>query len=126
LETWATGVHEALGPSLDTGQGTLVSVVEFPEKGVRIRHLASRGGASRVHHAVVRLSAFLAGERLRESFFNGRVLGSSSGHYSDGDFERLKARARGLRTRDAAGWCVNDAVEGYLIDGTVPTSDPEC
>ena len=116
LETWATGVHEALGPSLDTGQGTLVSVVEFQEKGVRIRHLASRGGASRVHHAVVRLSAFLAGERLRESFFNGRVLGSSSGHYSDGDFERLKARARGLRTRDAAGWCVNDAVDhGFMI-----------
>jgi DNA-binding NarL/FixJ family response regulator len=116
LETWATGVHEALGPSLDTGQGTLVSVVEFPEKGVRIRHLASRGGASRVHHAVVRLSAFLAPERLKESFFNGRVLGSSSGHYSDGDLERLKARARGLRTRDAAGWCVNDAVDhGFMI-----------
>jgi DNA-binding NarL/FixJ family response regulator len=115
LEAWATGVHEALGPSLDTGQGTLVSVVEFPEKGVRIRHLASRGGASRVHHAVVRLSAFVAPQRLRESFFNGRVLGSSSGHYSDVDFERLKARARGLRTRDAAGWCVNDAVDHGLM-----------
>jgi DNA-binding NarL/FixJ family response regulator len=109
-------VHEALGPSLDLGLGTLVSVVEFPEKGVRIRHLGARGGASRVHQAVVRLSAFLAPEKLRESFFNGRVLGSSSGHYSDAEFARLQARARGVRTRDAAGWCVNDSVDhGFMV-----------
>jgi DNA-binding NarL/FixJ family response regulator len=117
LGTWAMGVHEALGPSLDCGLGTLVGIVEFPEKkGVRVRHLTSRGGASRVHHAVVRLSAFLAPERLKESFFNGRVLGSSSGHYDDGDFTRLQSRARGVRTRDAAGWCVNDAVDhGFMV-----------
>jgi DNA-binding NarL/FixJ family response regulator len=116
LEEWAAGVHEALGPSLDFGQGTLVAVVEFPEKGVRIRHLVSRGGASRVHHAVVRLSAFLAAEKLRASFFNGRVLGASSGHYDDAEFARLEARARGLRTRDAAGFCVNDAVDhGFML-----------
>jgi DNA-binding NarL/FixJ family response regulator len=115
LGTWAAGVHEALGPSLDLGLGTLVTVVEFPDKGVRIRHLSSRGGASRVHHAVVRLSAFLAPEKLRESFFNGRVLGSSSGHYTDAEFASMQARARGVRTRDAAGWCVNDAVDHGLM-----------
>jgi DNA-binding NarL/FixJ family response regulator len=116
LAQWATGVHEALGPSLDTGQGTLVGVVEFTQKGLGIRHLASRGGASRMHHAIVRLSAFLAPAKLRESFFNGRVLGASSGHYSDADFARLQTRARGSRTRDAAGWCVNDAVDhGFMV-----------
>jgi DNA-binding NarL/FixJ family response regulator len=116
LDDWAVGVHEALGPSLDWGQGTLVGVVEFPEKGLRVRHLTSRGGASRVHHAVVRLSAFLAPEKLRESFFNGRVLGASSDHYDDTDFARLQARARGLRTRDAAGFCVNDSVDhGFML-----------
>lgn len=116
LGAWASGVHEALGPALDFGQGTLVGVVEFPEKGVRIRHLGSRGGASRVHHAIVRLSALLAAQRLRESFFNGRVLGASSGHYGDEEFERLQARARGARSRDAAGWCVNDAVDhGFML-----------
>lgn len=113
---WADGVHDALGPHVDQGQGTLVAVVEFPERGLRIRHLASRAGVSRMHHAVVRLSAFLAPEKLRESFFNGRILGSSSGHYSDADFSRLQARARGGRTRDAAGWCVNDVVDhGFMI-----------
>ena len=116
LGQWATGVHEALGPSLDCGQGTLVGVVEFTQKGLGIRHLASRGGASRMHHAIVRLSAFLAPTKLRESFFNGRVLGASSGHYSDADFARMQARARGGRTRDAAGWCVNDAVDhGFMV-----------
>jgi DNA-binding NarL/FixJ family response regulator len=109
-------VHEALGPCLDFGQGTLVSLVEFPEKGVRIRHLAARGGANRVHHAIVRLSAFLAPDKLRESFFNGRVLGSSSGHYSDAEFRRLQARARRSFSRDAAGWCVNDSVDhGFML-----------
>ena len=116
LGRWASGVHDALGPSLDFGQGTLVSVVEFPEKGVRIRHLASRAGASRVHHAIVRLSAFLAPDKLRASFFNGRVIGSSSGHYSDAEFERLQARARSTFSRDAAGWCVNDTVDhGFML-----------
>ena len=116
LGEWATGVHEALAPSLDFGQGSLVSVVEFPERGLRIRYLASRGGASRVHHAIVRLSAFLAPEKLRESFFNGRVLGASSGHYTDEDFARMQSRARSSRSRDAAGWCVNDAVDhGFMV-----------
>jgi DNA-binding NarL/FixJ family response regulator len=116
LGQWATGVHEALGPSLDSGQGTLVGVVEFTKKGLGIRYLASRGGASRMHHAIVRLSAFLAPAKLRESFFNGRVLGASSGHYDDADFARMQARARGGRTRDAAGWCVNDAVDhGFMV-----------
>jgi DNA-binding NarL/FixJ family response regulator len=116
LGQWATGVHEALGPSLDLGQGTLVGIVEFTQNGLGIRHLASRGGASRMHHAIVRLSAFLAPKKLRESFFNGRVLGASSGHYSDADFARMQARVRGGRTRDAAGWCVNDAVDhGFMV-----------
>ncbi|HWO09139.1 MAG TPA: LuxR C-terminal-related transcriptional regulator [Polyangiaceae bacterium] len=115
LGHWAARVHDALGPSLDRGQGTLVSIVEFPERGVRIRYLASRAGASRVHHAIVRLSAFLAPDTLRRSFFNGRILGSSSGHYSDADFARMQARARGGRSRDAAGWCVNDAVDHGLM-----------
>jgi DNA-binding NarL/FixJ family response regulator len=123
LEEWATGVHEALGPSLDFGQGTLVGVVEFPNKGLRIRHLVSRGGASRVHQAVVRLSAFLAPDKLRHSFFNGRVIGASSGHYDDVEFSRLQRRARGLRTRDAAGFCVNDAVDhGFMLIS--PSPDP--
>jgi DNA-binding NarL/FixJ family response regulator len=121
LGQWAAGVHEALGPSLDCGQGTLVGVVEFTQKGLRIRHLASRGGASRMHHAIVRLSAFLAPTKLRESFFNGRVLGASSSHYSDADFVRMQARARGGRTRDAAGWCVNDAVDhGFMVVSPSP------
>ena len=116
LGEWARGVHEALGPSLDFGQGTLVSVVEFPLKGVRIRELASRGGASRVHHAIVRLSALLAPEKLRESFFNGRVLGASSGHYGDAEFARMQARARRASSRDAAGFCVNDGVDhGFML-----------
>jgi len=119
LGTWATGVHEALGPALDMGLGTLVSIVEFPEKkGLRVRLVASRNGASRVHHAVLRLSAFLAPDKLRESFFNGRVLGSSSGHYEAQDFTRMQTRAArsSMRTRDAAGWCVNDAVDhGFMV-----------
>lgn len=116
LEVWAAGVHDVLGPCLDFGQGTLASVVEFPERGVRVRHLASRGGASRVHHAIVRLSAFLAPEKLRASFFNGRVIGSSSGHYSEAEFARLEARARSTFSRDAAGWCVNDTVDhGFML-----------
>jgi DNA-binding NarL/FixJ family response regulator len=121
LEQWAAGVHDALAPSLDCGQGTLVGVVEFPDTGLRIRHLMSRGGASRTHHAVVRLSAFLAPQRLRESFFNGQVLGASSGHYDDAEFARLQARARGLRTRDAAGFCVNDSVDhGFMLVSPSP------
>jgi DNA-binding NarL/FixJ family response regulator len=116
LGQWASGVHETLGPSLDFGQGTLVGLVEFTQKGLGIRHLSSRGGASRMHHAIVRLSAFLAPAKLRESFFNGRILGSSSHHYSDEDFARMQSRARGSRTRDAAGWCVNDAVDhGFMV-----------
>lgn len=116
LAVWADGVHEALGPALDLGQGTLVSLLEFPDTGLRIRHLAGRGNASRVHHAVVRLSAFLAPDKLRASFFNGRVLGSSSGHYADAEFARMQARARSERTRDAAGFCVNDAVDhGFMV-----------
>lgn len=127
LVTWAAGVHEALGPVLDTGLGTLVCVVEFPEqKGIRIRHVASRAGATRVHQAVLRLSAFLAADKLRESFFNGRVLGSSSGHYEDGDFSRMQARAsRSGRARDAAGWCVNDTVDhGFMV--VSPSRDMLC
>lgn len=123
VATWADGVHEALAPSLDLGQGTLVAVVGFPERKVNIRHLASRGGASRVHHAVVRLSAFLAPDRLREAFFNGRVVGSSSGHYEDTDLSRMQNRARSVRTRDAAGWCVNDAVDaGFMV--VSPSCEP--
>lgn len=116
VATWADGVHEALAPSLDLGQGTLVAVVGLPEGKVNIRHLAARAGASRVHHAVVRLSAFLAPGKLREAFFNGRVVGSSSGHYDDADLSKMQQRARGARTRDAAGWCVNDAVDhGFMV-----------
>ncbi|HTV21494.1 MAG TPA: helix-turn-helix transcriptional regulator [Polyangiaceae bacterium] len=116
LAAWADGVHEALGPSLDFGQGTLVSVVEFPERGVRVLQVASRGGAGRVHRAIVRLSALLAPDKLRESFFNGRVLGASSGHYGDAEFARMQASARRASSRDAAGFCVNDGVDhGFML-----------
>lgn len=116
LAAWADGVHEALGPSLDFGQGTLVSVVEFPARGVRILHVGSRGGAGRVHRAVLRLSALLAPDKLRESFFNGRVLGASSGHYADAEFARMQASARRASSRDAAGFCVNDSVDhGFML-----------
>src|SRR5262245_59301105 len=71
---WADGLHAALGPGLDLGQGTLVGLVGFPDQGVRLDHLASRGGASRVHHAVVRLALLLAPGSLRDAFFSGRVL----------------------------------------------------
>jgi hypothetical protein len=64
----------------------------FPSRGATAALGVARG-ATRVHHAIVRLSAFLAPGKLRESFFNGRVLGSSNGHnYADGDFERLETR----------------------------------
>jgi DNA-binding NarL/FixJ family response regulator len=122
LSAWADGVHEALGPALDLGQGTVVCWVVFPERGISLKHVATRAGASRVHHAVVRLSAFLAPEKLRESFFNGRVLGSSSGHYAEGEFSRMQSRARGIGSRDAAGFCVNDAVDhGFML--VSPTRD---
>jgi DNA-binding NarL/FixJ family response regulator len=123
ISAWADGVHEALGPALDLGQGTLVTWAVFPERGLKLQHVASRGGASRVHHAVVRLSAFLAPEKLRESFFNGRVLGSSSGHYAEDEFSRMQRRARGAGSRDAAGFCVNDSVDhGFMV--VSPTREP--
>jgi DNA-binding NarL/FixJ family response regulator len=115
LASWADGVHAALGPALDLGQGTLVALLLLPEQGLSIQHLASRGGASKIHHAIVRLSAFLAPGKLRESFFNGRFLGSSSGHYADSEVERMAQRARGLGSRDAAGFCVNDGVDHGLM-----------
>ncbi|HKO90596.1 MAG TPA: LuxR C-terminal-related transcriptional regulator [Polyangiaceae bacterium] len=115
LASWADGVHGALGPCLDLGQGTLVALVLLPDQGVRIQHLASRGGASKIHHAIVRLSAFLAPTKLREAFFNGRFLGSSSGHYEDGEIERMQQRSRGLGSRDAAGFCVSDGVDHGLM-----------
>jgi DNA-binding NarL/FixJ family response regulator len=115
LASWADGVHSALGPALDLGQGTLVALLVLPDQGLRIQHLASRGGASKIHHAIVRLSAFLAPGKLRESFFNGRYLGSSSGHYEGSDVERMQQRSRGLRSRDAAGFCVNDGVDHGLM-----------
>jgi DNA-binding NarL/FixJ family response regulator len=122
LASWADGVHAALGPALDLGQGTLVGLLLLPEQGLRIQHLASRGGASKIHHAIVRLSAFLAPSKLRESFFNGRFLGSSSGHYADSEVERMQQRARGLGSRDAAGFCVSDGVDhGLMI--VSPTRD---
>lgn len=123
LDGWTDRVHAALAPALDQGQGTLAAVVEFPEKGIRVGTLRRLGNAARVHQAVVRLSAFLAPQRLRESFFNGRVLGSSSGHYTDGDLAALRARARGARSRDAAGWCVNDGVDhGFMV--IAPSATP--
>lgn len=125
LGSWADGVHAALGPALDLGQGTLVALLVLPEQGVRIQHLASRGGASKIHHAIVRLSAFLAPGKLRESFFNGRFLGSSSGHYSDSEVERMQQRSRGLGSRDAAGFCVNDGVDHGLMVVS-PTRDTLC
>jgi DNA-binding NarL/FixJ family response regulator len=123
LDGWTDRVHAALAPALDQGQGTLAAVVEFPEKGIRVGTLRRLGNAARVHQAVVRLSAFLAPQRLRESFFNGRVLGSSSGHYTDGDLSAFRARARGARSRDAAGWCVNDGVDhGFMV--IAPSATP--
>jgi DNA-binding NarL/FixJ family response regulator len=123
ISAWADGVHEALGPALDLGQGTLVAVARFPERGIQIAHVASRDGASRVHHAIVRLSAFLAPDKLRESFFNGRVIGSSSGHYAEEDFSSMQRRARGVGSRDAAGFCVNDSIDhGLMI--VSPTREP--
>jgi DNA-binding NarL/FixJ family response regulator len=116
LDGWADGVHAALAPALDQGQGTLVALVEFPDTGLILRQVRRLGDAARVHTAVVRLSAFLAPQRLRESFFNGRVLGSSSGHYAGDELAALRARAGTVRSRDAAGWCVNDGVDhGFMV-----------
>jgi len=112
---WADELHAALGPSLDLGQGTLIALLGFPDQGVRLGHLRGRAGATRVHQAVVRLSVLLAPGRLREAFFSGRVLGSSSGHYSQRDFAQLEQRALGTRSRDAAGFCVNDSVDQGLM-----------
>jgi DNA-binding NarL/FixJ family response regulator len=108
---WADGLHAALGPSLDLGQGTLVGLVGFPDQGLRLEYLASRGGASRVHHAVVRLSVLLAAGSLRAAFFSGRIVGSSSGRHTRSEFSQLAASARSTRSRDAAGFCVVDAVD---------------
>lgn len=107
---WADGLHEALGPALDLGQGTLVGLLRFDEGGLRLEHLAGRAGISRVHHAVARLSLLVSPGKLRDAFFNGRVLGSSSGHYAADEHALLAARARSTRARDAAAFCVNDAV----------------
>jgi len=113
---WADELHAALGPSLDLGQGTLVGLVGFPDQGIRLEHLSARAGATRVHQAVVRLSMLLSPSTLREAFFSGRVLGSSSGRYSQSDFARLEQRARSTRSRDAAGFCVNDSVDqGVMV-----------
>jgi DNA-binding NarL/FixJ family response regulator len=112
---WADELHAALGPSLDLGQGTLVGLVGFPDQGVRLEHLRGRAGATRVHQAVVRLSVLLAPGTLRAAFFSGRVLGSSSGRYSQRDFAQLEQRALGTRSRDAAGFCVNDSVDQGLM-----------
>ncbi len=119
-EQWARGVQGALQPALDVGQGTLLSLVALPPGGLAIEHLSSVG-ASRLHHAVVRLSAWLAPAKLRESFFNGRFLGTSSRTYSEGDFARLEARARGGRTKDAAGFCVSDSADyGFMVVSPLP------
>jgi DNA-binding NarL/FixJ family response regulator len=112
---WADGVHAALGPLLDLGQGTLVALLRFDEGGIRLEHLTGRAGISRVHHAVVRLGLLVAPGKVREAFFNGRVLGSSSGHYAADEHALLAARAHGARARDAAGFCVNDAVDLGLM-----------
>jgi DNA-binding NarL/FixJ family response regulator len=112
---WADELHAVLGPTLDLGQGTLVGLLGFPDQGLRLQHLGARAGATRVHQAVVRLSVLLAPGTLREAFFSGRVLGSGSGRYSQSDFAQLERRALGTRSRDAAGFCVNDSVDQGLM-----------
>jgi DNA-binding NarL/FixJ family response regulator len=112
---WADALHAALGPALDLGQGTLVGLVGFPDQGLRLEHLAARAGATRVHQAVVRLGVLLSPGTLRDAFFSGRVLGSSSGRYSQTDFARLEQRARSVRSRDAAGFCATDDVDQGVI-----------
>jgi DNA-binding NarL/FixJ family response regulator len=121
LERWADGLHAALGPSLDLGQGTLVGLLDLTDEGLRIEYLRRDERASVVHQAVVRCSAWFAPKRLRESFFNGRVLGSSSGHYAAETLNALQERARGVGSRDAAGWCVNDGVgHGFMLIAPAP------
>jgi DNA-binding NarL/FixJ family response regulator len=116
LPSWARGVQEALAPAVDLGQGTLASVVLLSDRGLRIQHLRRAGGASRVHEAVVWLSALLAREKLREAFFNGRVIGSSSEHYDERDLDAMTERAGRARSRDAVGFCVNDGVDhGFML-----------
>ncbi len=116
LPSWTRGVQEALAPAVDLGQGTLASVVLLGDRSLRIEHLHRAGGASRVHEAVVWLSALLAREKLREAFFNGRVIGSSSEHYDSGDLAAMTERASSVRSRDALGFCVNDGVEhGFML-----------
>jgi DNA-binding NarL/FixJ family response regulator len=113
---WADGLHQALGPALDLGLGTLVGLVRFDEGGLGLTHLSGRAGISRVHPALVRLSLLLAPGKMREAFFNGRVLGSSSGHHAREHQALLEERARSARARDAAGFCVNDAVDqGVMV-----------
>jgi DNA-binding NarL/FixJ family response regulator len=122
LADWADALHAALGPALDLGQGTLVGLVGFPEPGVRLEHLAARAGATRVHQAVVRLAVLLSPSTLRDAFFSGRVLGSSSGRYSQSDFARLEQRALSVRSRDAAGFCATDDVDqGVMVIAPSPS-----
>ncbi|HKO93933.1 MAG TPA: helix-turn-helix transcriptional regulator [Polyangiaceae bacterium] len=123
LVSWADAVHAALGPALDLGQGTIVGLVDLADGGLRIEHLRRDELASPVHQAVARLTAWLAPGRLREAFFNGRVLGSSSGQYAEETLSALQQRARAVGSRDAAGWCVNDGVDyGFMVIS--PTAAP--
>ena len=112
---WADGIHAALGPALNLGQGTLVGLIRFDERGLHVEHLAGRQGLSRIHHAVARLSLLIAPGKMRDAFFGGRVLASSSGHHGQDEHALLTARASGTRSRDAAGFCVNDAVDLGLM-----------
>jgi len=122
LVRWADALHAALAPALDLGQGTLVGLLDLADGGIRLEHLRRAGAASLAHQAVVHLSVWLTPQRLRESFFNGRVLGSSSGHYADEDLAAMQQRARGVGSRDAAGWCVNDGVGfGFMLVAPSPS-----
>jgi len=119
---WADALHAALGPALDLGQGTLVGLVGFPDQGLRLEHLAARAGATRVHQAVVRLGVLLSPSTLRDAFFSGRVLGSSSGRYSQSDFAQLEQRALPVRSRDAAGFCATDDIDrGVMVISPSPS-----
>jgi DNA-binding NarL/FixJ family response regulator len=111
---WMERVHSTLGSLVDLGQGTLLTLVDLSSDRPRLSAVRNRG-AHPLHSLVLRLSFRLVGGKLREAFFNGRYLDSSSGYYVEGDFDTLEKSARPMGARDAAGFCVNDGVNRGLM-----------
>jgi DNA-binding NarL/FixJ family response regulator len=120
LQAWAAHVHEVLGPLIDRGQGSFVALVRLPESGARIEFASGRGGVNPLHIGVARLATVLAPNRMREVFFNGRVVGSNSRVHSHEDHARMQ---RAARAPDALGFCISDSVDlGLMVAAPSPST----